>query len=116
MINGNSQLREIASTGYIVIANMSATGKCHEMSKDMIRSIEWAKTDSKYKNMIDWNSGVGIHGYSMGAYQSHATAANVHVADAVKNFDIRAVVASHPGPLDEFPSLVPIFYQGGSAD
>lgn len=76
----------------------------------MIRSIEWAKTDSRYNSLIDWNKGVGIDGYSMGAYQAHSTAADVHVADGVKNFDIRAVVASHPGPLDEFPSLVPIFY------
>jgi dienelactone hydrolase len=101
-------LNDLASAGYIVVAHKSGgTNGAGQFSVDQIRSIEWAK-DSELTDLIDFDSPVGILGYSMGGGATLDSGANV---EAIAEHNIGAGVAVAPLTteiLTEFADLYDI--------
>lgn len=52
----------------------------------------------------------------MGAWQTHASAANVHWPNGTEELNVGAAVSIHPGDLDQVPSVIPILYFSGQID
>lgn len=110
----DDMMTELASRGYIVLAPMSARIKYCNLSDDQYRTIEWAKSNRKYKNLINWNKKVGLMGYSMGGASTNVSAGKKWM---VQKYNIGAAVSLHPAKDPKgAPSKVPIFYAAGSKD
>jgi dipeptidyl aminopeptidase/acylaminoacyl peptidase len=92
-------LADLASSGYIIVAHKSGGqdggGK---YTFDQIRTLEWAK-QSDLTELIDFDSPVGIMGYSLGGAATLDSGANV---EAIAEFNIAVGVAVAPATEEVF--------------
>lgn len=110
----------IAGAGCVIIHLMSSAlpaGECKNEWKDQIRNFEWMKTSS-YASRVDWSKPTAIMGHSMGGGATYHSAAQ---QEAITTYNIGAAIPMNPQiqlanlqPITD--SLVPIFFQTGSAD
>jgi dienelactone hydrolase len=94
---------QIASHGFIIVAPKSCSVGCKDGGWDtyyeeQLKVLEWAKnmsnsgTDKEIFGKIDWTSGAGIVGHSMGG-QATVRSAKKDFAD---KYNIKAAVLHHP--------------------
>lgn len=111
----NTYFDRVASSGFIIIANESATTNwCLQEDDDMMASVDWIKTSS-YNDMIDWSVPLGIHGHSMGGAATQLWAST---PDKVTQYNVGAAVMLHPASIIGGPyvPVIPSFYTTGSTD
>jgi hypothetical protein len=72
-----------------------------------MRTIDWAKHDAKYAQLIDWSKKVGVMGDGLGGMVTYLSASN---ADQVQKLNIGAAVVLSPWFLPLKQSKVPIFF------
>jgi len=108
--------KQMASYGFVIAAHKSCSTGCNKPGGmnpwtkcnglpptsptsdwpgyygETLKTIEWAKNSSGgVFDLIDWSTGVGIAGHSMGGQST----ANAAVKACVDEFDIRAAVIHH---------------------
>jgi dienelactone hydrolase len=106
-------IRNISSSGYVVVALESGSSLCLDEFKDQIHSIAWAMNNSELLPHINKTMGSALVGQSMGG---GSTAKAASQADAIALYNIKVACAIHPMSLPGVAPKVPILFLTGTND